>query len=150
MAFAPPCEELFFRGFLFPGLARRWGVAAAIVVSGILFSGAHLLPKSFIPIAGVGMVFGVIQYVYGRKYLVAASELKTPQTSAIESAARSQQCMLDGAAPRLRSSSSRCRTWSTNTALGQKIFAQRSARRRRLAVTKSARTSLTSSKNDSR
>lgn len=37
--------------------------------------------------AGVGMVFGLIQYVYGRKYLVAATELKTPQTAAIESAA---------------------------------------------------------------
>jgi CAAX protease family protein len=57
VAFAPPCEELFFRGFLFTGLARRWGVPAAIVASGFLFSGAHLLPKSFVPIAGVGMVF---------------------------------------------------------------------------------------------
>ena len=57
VAFAPPCEELFFRGFLFPGLARRWGIAAGIVASGLLFSSAHLLPKSFIPIAGVGMVF---------------------------------------------------------------------------------------------
>ena len=57
VAFAPPCEELFFRGFLFPGLARRWGTAAGIVASGLLFSSAHLLPKSFIPIAGVGMVF---------------------------------------------------------------------------------------------
>src|SRR5882672_9187147 len=37
--------------------------------------------------AGVGMVLGLIQYVYGRKYLVAATELNTPQTAAIESAA---------------------------------------------------------------
>jgi len=37
--------------------------------------------------AGVGMVFGIIQYVYGRKYLVAVSDLKTPQTAAVESAA---------------------------------------------------------------
>ena len=36
--------------------------------------------------AGVGMVLGLIQYVYGRKYLVAASEAKTPQTAAVESA----------------------------------------------------------------
>ncbi|MHB8377661.1 MAG: CPBP family intramembrane glutamic endopeptidase [Dehalococcoidia bacterium] len=57
IAFAPVFEELFFRGFVFPGLARAWGVAAAIVVSGLLFSSAHLDYKSFIPIAGVGMVF---------------------------------------------------------------------------------------------
>jgi POT family proton-dependent oligopeptide transporter len=38
--------------------------------------------------AGVGMVFGIIQYVYGRKYLVAVSDLKTPQTKAVESAAQ--------------------------------------------------------------
>src|SRR5438477_4746570 len=34
--------------------------------------------------AGVGMVFGVIQYVYGRKYLTSVSEAKTPQTVAVE------------------------------------------------------------------
>ncbi|MGH9418387.1 MAG: peptide MFS transporter [Thermoanaerobaculia bacterium] len=37
--------------------------------------------------AGVGMVFGIIQYVYGRKYLVAVSDMKTPQTKAVEAAA---------------------------------------------------------------
>lgn len=37
--------------------------------------------------AGVGMVLGLIQYVYGRKYLVAASDSKTRETVAIESAA---------------------------------------------------------------
>jgi POT family proton-dependent oligopeptide transporter len=36
--------------------------------------------------AGVGMVFGVIQYVLGRKYLTPVSEAKTPQTVAVESA----------------------------------------------------------------
>jgi CAAX protease family protein len=59
---APPCEEIFFRGFMFPGLKRGWGLAAGIIVSGILFSGAHLLYKSFIPIAGVGMVFAFSYY----------------------------------------------------------------------------------------
>ncbi len=36
--------------------------------------------------AGVGMVFGIIQYVLGRKYLTPVSEAKTPQTVAVESA----------------------------------------------------------------
>ena len=63
IAFAPVFEEMFFRGFVFPGLARAWGLAAAIAVSGLLFSAAHLDYKSFIPIAGVGMVFA---YAYWR------------------------------------------------------------------------------------
>jgi POT family proton-dependent oligopeptide transporter len=37
--------------------------------------------------AGVGMTLGLIQYVAGRKYLVARSEAKTPQTTAIETVA---------------------------------------------------------------
>lgn len=63
IGFAPVFEELFFRGFVFPGLARAWGLAVAIVLSGLLFSAAHLDYKSFIPIAGVGMVFA---YAYWR------------------------------------------------------------------------------------
>jgi len=35
--------------------------------------------------AGVGMVFGIIQYVLGRKYLTPVSEAKTPQAVAVES-----------------------------------------------------------------
>ena len=62
IAFAPVCEELFFRGFMFPGLARGWGLVAGIIVSGLLFASAHLLYKSFIPIAGVGMVFAYAYY----------------------------------------------------------------------------------------
>src|SRR2546423_94795 len=36
--------------------------------------------------AGVGMVFGLIQYVMGQKYLIPAEEQPTPQTVAVESA----------------------------------------------------------------
>ena len=65
IACAPIFEELFFRGFVFPGLARAWGLVAAIIVSALLFSGAHLDYKSFIPIAGVGMVFAVTYWRSG-------------------------------------------------------------------------------------
>lgn len=37
--------------------------------------------------AGVGMVFGIIQYVMGRKYLNPVEERETPQTKAVEGAA---------------------------------------------------------------
>jgi membrane protease YdiL (CAAX protease family) len=63
--FAPICEEIFFRGFVATGLARVWGIAAAIVVSGLLFSGAHFLPKSFLPIALIGMIFALVYWRSG-------------------------------------------------------------------------------------
>ncbi len=65
IAFAPVCEELFFRGFIVPGISNRWGLVAGIVASGVIFSGVHLLYKSFVPIAGVGMVFAYAYYRSG-------------------------------------------------------------------------------------
>jgi membrane protease YdiL (CAAX protease family) len=62
IAFAPICEETFFRGFVFTGLWRGWGVLAGIIASAVLFSGAHLLYKSFVPIMGVGLVFAFTYY----------------------------------------------------------------------------------------
>ena len=62
IVFAPVCEELFFRGFVFPGLSNRWGVVVGIIASGVIFSSVHLLYKSFVPIAGVGMVFAYAYY----------------------------------------------------------------------------------------
>ena len=56
-------QELFFRGFIFTGLARLWGLVPGVIVSGLLFSSAHVSYKSFIPIALVGMVFA---YTYSR------------------------------------------------------------------------------------
>lgn len=60
VSFAPVCEEVFFRGFTFPGLARSWGVPAGIVVSALVFSLAHIslaLHKTFVPILAIGLVF---------------------------------------------------------------------------------------------
>jgi membrane protease YdiL (CAAX protease family) len=59
VSFAPVCEELFFRGFVFPGLAK-WGFAVAILASALLFSVAHVGPslhKTFIPILAIGIIF---------------------------------------------------------------------------------------------
>lgn len=57
--FAPIAEELFFRGFVFRGFARSWGVPAGILVSGLLFGSAHLLGNpalypSVLPFATIG------------------------------------------------------------------------------------------------
>lgn len=42
LGFAPLMEEVFFRGFVFPGLQRRWGFLLAALGSGFLFGIAHL------------------------------------------------------------------------------------------------------------
>jgi membrane protease YdiL (CAAX protease family) len=38
---APLLEELFFRGFFYPALARRFGVAASVLVTGMAFGAIH-------------------------------------------------------------------------------------------------------------
>lgn len=63
IAFAPLCEELLFRGFVFPGLARAWGVPLGVFASAAIFGSAHLLPSVIMPITAVGMVFA---YTYWR------------------------------------------------------------------------------------
>lgn len=53
---APICEELFFRGFAFAGLARSMPVFAAILLSSGLFAVAHADVGSLIPLFVIGMV----------------------------------------------------------------------------------------------
>lgn len=72
IAFAPFCEELFFRGFVFTGLSRRWGLITGIIASGVIFGGVHLLYKSFVPIAGVGIVFA---FTYSRSRNIVSTML---------------------------------------------------------------------------
>jgi membrane protease YdiL (CAAX protease family) len=38
---APLMEELFFRGFLYPVLARRWGVFASVILTSAAFGILH-------------------------------------------------------------------------------------------------------------
>ncbi len=64
---APFTEEVFFRGFVVPGIARRWGIVAGIVATGVLFGGIHVignyqLYKSLFPLAVTGMVFAFVYY----------------------------------------------------------------------------------------
>ena len=41
ITFAPLMEELFFRGFLYPVIARKWGVAASIAITALAFALMH-------------------------------------------------------------------------------------------------------------
>ncbi|MFQ5473275.1 MAG: lysostaphin resistance A-like protein [Dehalococcoidia bacterium] len=61
LLFAPVMEETFFRGFIFGGLRRPWGLVGAALGSGLLFGMLHLgNPGGFYlipPITLVGAVF---------------------------------------------------------------------------------------------
>ncbi|HXK33981.1 MAG TPA: type II CAAX endopeptidase family protein [Dehalococcoidia bacterium] len=70
IVFAPVAEETFFRGFLFPGIARFAGVAAGVVLSGVLFGLAHLvgnptLWKSAAQFSLIGIVFALAYWKSG-------------------------------------------------------------------------------------
>jgi uncharacterized protein len=62
----PFVEELFFRGFLYPVLARRWGVAWGIILAALPFALLHLQQYGFsvgiiIIIFAVGVVCGIVR-----------------------------------------------------------------------------------------
>jgi membrane protease YdiL (CAAX protease family) len=54
----PFVEETFFRGFLFAGLAARFGVLTGLIVSAAVFAVAHADVRVFIPIFVAGLLFG--------------------------------------------------------------------------------------------
>lgn len=60
---APIGEEVFFRGFLYTALKKRWGVPVGIVVSGLAFALVHVGPLAVIVIFPMGML---LAYVYER------------------------------------------------------------------------------------
>ena len=54
---APIAEEIFYRGFLIGGLARRWSLGVGMAGSSLLFAAVHLDAGSLIPFALIGFVF---------------------------------------------------------------------------------------------
>lgn len=49
VSLGPLMEELFFRGFLYPVLARRWGLIAAISITSVAFGLIHGAQLAFSP-----------------------------------------------------------------------------------------------------
>jgi len=73
----PLMEELFFRGFLYPVLAKRWGAAWGIILAALPFALLHMQQYGYawgilVLIFGVGVVCGIVRAVTGS---VAASFL---------------------------------------------------------------------------
>lgn len=56
----PFVEEVFFRGFLFQGLASRYGVTWGAVVSAAVFAVSHLVIGSMVPIFITGLMFAAL------------------------------------------------------------------------------------------
>jgi membrane protease YdiL (CAAX protease family) len=54
---APVFEELFFRGILFPALAKQWGVIQGALIVSILFAGIHFHAPSFLTLFLLSLAF---------------------------------------------------------------------------------------------
>ncbi len=56
----PIIEEIFFRGFCYTALKKKWGVACALVVSALFFAGIHMSLFAFFPVFVLGLVSRVL------------------------------------------------------------------------------------------
>ncbi|HEV2239216.1 MAG TPA: CPBP family intramembrane glutamic endopeptidase [Ktedonobacterales bacterium] len=61
----PICEETFFRGYLFPGLARGMSLWVAVVTSALIFGAAHADAASFAPLAVIGAALALLRWRTG-------------------------------------------------------------------------------------
>jgi membrane protease YdiL (CAAX protease family) len=57
----PVLEELFFRGFIYPALKQRMGIAKAMVVTAAVFAAFHMSLAAFLPIFFLGLF---LTYLY--------------------------------------------------------------------------------------
>jgi hypothetical protein len=64
----PFAEEILFRGYLFPGLMRRFGFMAGLLLSAILFGAAHGSPDAFVPLSFFGIILGLLYSATGSIY----------------------------------------------------------------------------------
>lgn len=62
---APFCEEIFFRGFVFPGLCKAMQIGWAIIFSSLLFALAHVDPASFVVLFIIGLALAFLRWRTG-------------------------------------------------------------------------------------
>ena len=62
---APLAEEVFFRGFVYPGLRRQWGVVWGIVISSALFAVVHAIPGVVPAIFAMGLILAALYELTG-------------------------------------------------------------------------------------
>jgi membrane protease YdiL (CAAX protease family) len=67
-------EELFFRGFLYPVLARRFGFIMAVLLTALPFACIHIIEyKAWAPVLIVFLVGVVLTVVRAKRQSVASS-----------------------------------------------------------------------------
>jgi membrane protease YdiL (CAAX protease family) len=68
---APFSEEILFRGFLFPGLAKSLGPIAAVALTSILWASLHVQYQWFFigEIVALGLLLGTIRWLTGSTLL---------------------------------------------------------------------------------
>ena len=59
----PFVEEVFFRGFLFAGLAARYGLYVGVTASAALFALVHFSVATIIPIFVTGVLFALVYHI---------------------------------------------------------------------------------------
>ncbi len=88
---APLAEEIFFRGFVFAGLIRPFGLPGAMAASGLLFGAFHVAgPETVglvLPFAVIGVLFAWIYYRTGSLWLSIGTHLLFNLVSFIAQAA---------------------------------------------------------------
>ncbi|RKY42189.1 MAG: hypothetical protein DRP85_03555 [Candidatus Makaraimicrobium thalassicum] len=68
--FGPVAEEIFFRGFMYTAVRKRWGVFRAMVGTSAVFSCLHTHVVGFFPIMALGLL---LAYLYEKTGSLAAS-----------------------------------------------------------------------------
>src|SRR5690606_20153008 len=61
----PVAEEILFRGFMFPGMARRWGWLPAAIVTSVLFGLLHGQYNVALDTAAMGFVSAHLRHSTG-------------------------------------------------------------------------------------
>ena len=69
VALAPMFEEFLFRGIGLPLLARRWGVARAVVLVSVFFAAIHFHVPSLVPLFVIAAAFS-LAYIYTESIVV--------------------------------------------------------------------------------
>ncbi len=76
---APLAEEIFFRGFVFAGLLRPFGLVGAMLGSGLIFAAFHVTgPETLgliLPFSLIGILFAWVYYRTGSLWLSIATHL---------------------------------------------------------------------------
>jgi len=54
----PIAEEIFFRGYVLPGLVKRFGIVWALLLSSLMFGMFHIDPAAIVPTFALGLALG--------------------------------------------------------------------------------------------